>query len=360
MFEGVGENAGIGFTLGGLVNFVAAIAGGRRGGKGNSERAGATLPESGDVDSPSEKTSNSDEPEAEQSQSGSKTDNSKNPEENFPRARLRKYLRPVVEHLPDKFRARFDLAEFMDRADYPLPGWTAEQYFAPVWDRLDPQMQEFLEERYRNFAGSASERIVRDTLDAAEFKRSKTEEERTFEVPADPKTEPASQTVVNNKPETRIFNEVVSQDIKRGLLKLFAGPGASNQLVKIEVKGQSSGRSAKQTRNDEATTSSDKPEMSGIELLRVPADRIKPEHLADVIGAWLNQPTRRKKDEFGDYQRKDIEDLVKLLRAQHGPDGKPLSVGVVLAVTLSFALPLAYPESGEAEEAAAASDSPGR
>jgi hypothetical protein len=30
MFEGVGENAGIGFTLGGLANFVAAIVGGRR------------------------------------------------------------------------------------------------------------------------------------------------------------------------------------------------------------------------------------------------------------------------------------------------------------------------------------------
>ncbi|MCH8187401.1 MAG: hypothetical protein IIB66_01660, partial [Proteobacteria bacterium] len=31
LFEGVGENAGIGFTLGALMNFLALAAGGRRG-----------------------------------------------------------------------------------------------------------------------------------------------------------------------------------------------------------------------------------------------------------------------------------------------------------------------------------------
>ncbi len=126
------------------------------------------------------------------------------------------------------------------------------------------------------------------------------------------------------------------------------------------MKGQSGRRSTKQTENDADFISDQDSELSGIELLRVPADRIKPEHLVDVIGAWLKHPKRQKKDTFGGYRREDIEDLVELLRAQRGPDGKPLPVGVVIAVTLSFALPLAYPETGEAEEIAPLSNSDGR
>ena len=119
-------------------------------------------------------------------------------------------------------------------------------------------------------------------------------------------------------------------------------------------------RSTKQTENDAALISDQNSELSGIELLRVPADRIKPEHLADVIDAWLDRAQRRGKDKLGKYQRSDIESLVGMLCAQRGPDGKPLPVGVVIAVTLSFALALAYSENGEAEEIAPLSNSDGR
>lgn len=187
-------------------------------------------------------------------------------------------------------------------------------------------------------------------MDVTGFKRDPDEEARKFKVPNRSDGDNTTDTADKNKPETRIFDDVVSQKVKRGLLKLFAIPGSTGLPVAIEAKGQSGERSTKQDRNDEALQSNKEKELSGIELLRVPADRIKPEHLADVIDAWLEQPKRLDKLQLGKYRRKDIEGLVELLRAQRGPDGKPLSVGIVIAVTLSFALPLAYPETGEAEE----------
>jgi hypothetical protein len=91
-------------------------------------------------------------------------------------------------------------------------------------------------------------------------------------------------------------------------------------------------------------------DLAGVETLRMPADRIKTEDLADVIESWLDR--RKGQNRPGSVPRQDVMDLIDALRTQSGPDGRPLTIGQVSLVVLGATLPLLYPsETGEAERA---------
>jgi len=329
--ELVGEFVGGPAEIGSLV-----VTGARDKGGAKSESAtGGVVPDTGAVIDLEEQTNGGESSEISLRKSRESRTHT-NPDEDFPRSGTRKFLRPLVKQLPEKWRARFDLAEFMDRAEYPLPGQTAEQYFAPVWDQLDPHMKTFLDERFRNFAGAANERLLRDTLSEAGAKPSEKQDERTFQIPVGIESDGTTRT------KTRVEDEVFSGRIRKVLLGLVAVPVNADGQTAIEMKLQSAMRDAKQRNNDKDLVDNKKNDIVAVEVLRAPAYRIKPEHLADVVDAWLNRPKRRGKPNLGKYKRKDVEDLVTILREQRGPDGKLLSVGAVLAITLSFALPLVY------------------
>ena len=86
-------------------------------------------------------------------------------------------------------------------------------------------------------------------------------------------------------------------------------------------------------------------QMKASGVIRVPANRIEPEDLADVVETWLDQPWRKSPNPGG-VPRKEIEELIGKLRHQKGPDGKPLDTGVVLTMAIGFALSVMYAGAG--------------
>jgi hypothetical protein len=194
-------------------------------------------------------------------------------------------------------------------------------------------MQGFLQKRYTNFVGQAGHNIYRRRLDEADVDIEP--KIKRFELPEDfDRTE-------------RIYDEVASQTLKLSLFDLFARPVNSGLDIGIEAKVASS-RNREQELADAYLKRRKK--VAGVETLRMPADRIKVDDLADVIESWLGR--RDGKNNPGGVPKQDVKELINELRTQSGPDGKPLTIGQVSLVVLGAALPLLYPsETGEAEPA---------
>ncbi len=227
-----------------------------------------------------------------------------------------------------KFKARRNLARYKMNADRIFAKATARDYFAPVWDRLTPDVQAFLEKRYRNFSGLAGENIFYRDLDDAGFNF--LPENREFELPAGFKT------------ESRKFDNATSEELKLILNGFFAVPRKVDGIVGIEKKVNNS-KYSYQKEVDEYLIREKK--IAAAELLRIPATEIPPGDLADVLFSWLEK--RKKKTNPGGVPKQDIEDLIRVLREESGPDGRRLTIGQVSLAVLATTLPLLYPDDAE-------------
>ena len=95
-----------------------------------------------------------------------------------------------------------------------------------------------------------------------------------------------------------------------------------------------------------ATSESVVDKLASVAYLRVPANRIEPEDLADVIDTWLKRDKRKNAANPGGVPKEEIKELIAKLRNQAGPDGKPLDVGVVMTMAIGFALTVMYADAG--------------
>jgi hypothetical protein len=240
--------------------------------------------------------------------------------------------------VPRKLKARWELQKFMANWDERFPKATAKEYFAKVWDDLSPDMQNFLEKRYRNFSGQAGENIVTRNLGDAGLT---TDQQKRFPLSA------------GSKKTARIYDDATSEEIREGLLGIFFPTKKGTRGSGVEVKSNNAKLAEGQGDADEMLTDPRKGKLDSVAYLRVPANRIEPEDLADVIVAWLDHPRRKlSKDggailtNSGKIPKKEIEELINNLRGKTGPDGKPLDVGVVMTMTIGFALTVMYSGGG--------------
>jgi hypothetical protein len=239
---------------------------------------------------------------------------------------------PVKYNPITRLHAQFVLAQYKKNADKIFESASAAEYFGPVWNRLPPHMQDFLGPRYQDFVGKAHESNVTEYLKKAGFNN---KQKRYFELPA------------GVGRSARIYDEATSEELELALRELLVRPGKKNEAPTVIEAKVASSRQTPDQKNANAHLSEQK-EIARIEVLRVPANRIKAKDLADVIDKWLERRDGQLRP--GGVPRRDVEDLVRRLRKHRGPDGKLLTIGQVSLVVLATTLPLLYPsETGEAE-----------
>ena len=253
---------------------------------------------------------------------------------------VRAAARPLARLVPRKLKARWELQKFMANWDESFPTATAKEYFAKVWDDLPPHMRTFLDERYKNFAGSAAENIVGKKFDDAGFNLAPTQRGRTFK------------GALNNQPFTRIYDDVSSEEIKKRLLGFSVRPKRSPKGSGVEVKSNNAELPRHQENADNVIADARAGDLASVAYFRVPATRIEPEDLADVVESWLKNSRRGWANNgrdvvtnSGKIPKKEIEELIKNLRTKTGPDGEPLDIGTVAAMAIGYALTVMYADT---------------
>lgn len=238
------------------------------------------------------------------------------------RRALRAAGRAPVARIVTRWQARYRLAKYLRTTTDSLKSRSIEEYFGKVWKDLPPRMQGVLRKRFQYFVGRSGEMHTASEAADAGFEVVNKFWRRKFDVKIDGK-----------ESRTRIFDFLTEQDFNTVWNDWFVIPGKSKsgRATGVEVKVNLSEYLKHQKDADENLVKN--AEISASQVMRIPGDMIKPEHLAAAIDEWLKRPWRKEMKYIGGVRRRELEDLVKTL--QRPGD---LTVGQLFGLTLLYAV----------------------
>ena len=282
LFTGMGDAAGMSFSLGALTNTLAALAG-RKVHKFKNDLEGQVVPV------PRKITADPD------------------------------FL--------EKSDAKAELRRLKDNFDRKLPAKSAEEYLSSSWHNLSADEKVFLRKRISNFSGQAGESIVGDLLLVV---NKLLDRSPIHKLPTDFST------------ESRKFDWMASSPIDNNA-RLFSRDSEKAKFSPrgVEVKVASSRLTKDQAKADEYLVGQKR--VDGVEYFRVPASQIKTEHISEAVIEMLNREPKKGKP--GNLPRKKVIELAKSLRRQADKEELSLTAGQLMLITLGAILLDAIPES---------------
>jgi len=133
--------------------------------------------------------------------------------------------------------------------------------------------------------------------------------------------------------QSRVFDFLTEEDFKKVWNGAFIAPGAKGKIpfglnVKVNLSEYLPDQKLADTFLKKTTN-----EIAGSDVLRLPANVIKPELLADAVEEWMNRPWRKPWPRPQGVPKKEIEALIPALQAPGD-----LSVGELFGLVLSYRL----------------------
>ncbi|MDH5557316.1 MAG: hypothetical protein OEZ03_08195, partial [Alphaproteobacteria bacterium] len=230
--------------------------------------------------------------------------------------------RTAAGRIAGRWMARRRLAKYLDTATDKLKSKSVEEYFGKVWDDLTPPMQRLLRNRFSFLVGRAGELEM--------IKRAR---KAGFEVIDDFGKRKFGLSALKGGRQSRIFDFLTKEDFRKVWGGFFVAPGEKGNLpTGIEIKVNLSEYLLDQELADQFLKDTSK-KIAGSEVLRLPAEMIKPEHLADAVDEWMKRPWREPWRRPHGVPRKEVEALVAALQASRN-----MSVGELFGLVLSYRL----------------------
>lgn len=131
----------------------------------------------------------------------------------------------------------------------------------------------------------------------------------------------------------RVFDFLAEEEFKKVWNGVFIAPGAKGGVpFGLDVKVNLSEYLPDQKLADQFLKKTSK-KIAGSEVLRLPAEMIKPEHLADAVDEWIKRPWRKPWRRPHGVPKKEVEALVAALQAS-----RDMSVGELFGLVLSYRL----------------------
>jgi hypothetical protein len=183
-------------------------------------------------------------------------------------------------------------------------------------------MRRLLRKRFPFFVGRAGELEMMKRAGNAGFKVIDDFGKRKFDLSA-----------LKGGRQSRVFDFLTEEDFKKVWGGIFVAPGTKGDLpTGIEIKINLSEYLLDQELADQFLENTSK-EIAGSEVLRLPAEMIKPEHLADAVEEWMKRPWRKPWRRPHGVPKKEVEALIAALQAS-----RDMSVGELFGLVLSYRL----------------------
>ena len=213
-------------------------------------------------------------------------------------------------------------------------------------------MQEFLNKRFPYFVGRAGElKTINEiryagfsVIDESEIDKPVTnalKRSKRFELP------PGRGRGRIRRRKTRVYDFLTEEDFKK-VWGIFVVPVKRGEGIPFggEVKVNFSEYLPHQALADRYLRI--RKEVFGTGVFRLPAEVIKPEHLADAVQEWLKQPSRSGKKFPGGVPKAEVEKLIAELQKTGD-----MTVGELFGLVLSYNLTRAFEPSRQEFERSA-------